>query len=250
MGWLKERIVSEKEKMASMNKKEKAAYIWDYYKVHILALAALLALFIGVLWQLIFNNQETVYHFAVVNEVMDVEKDEALKASLGSFLGIDSRREEVTVDSNYNIPYIYNDDGQLVYADGSPASDFSTHDKYFLNLSQNIIDAAVMPESFMAHCNSIERSYYDLTELFSEEVLEKYEDCFCYGTDADGNTYLCGLYTDGTIFDAAYFAADAGEDLRKACGRQVLAFPLGGENKENNEKFLEWIFEMKINTAS
>lgn len=45
MGWLKKRIASEKEKMASMTKKEKVTYIWDYYKVHILALAALLAAF-------------------------------------------------------------------------------------------------------------------------------------------------------------------------------------------------------------
>lgn len=243
MSRLKEKVASEKKKMASMGKKEKAAYILDYYKVHIFVLLAFIALVIGVIYQVFFNSKETVYHFAVINEEMDVKKDEALMKTLGDWLDIDSRHQEVTVDSNYNIPYMYNESGQLIYADGSLASDFSTHDKYFLNLSSHVIDAAVMPESFMEHCNSIERSYYDLTELFSEDVLAKYSDRFCYGTDADGKRYLCGLYTDGTIFDAAYFAADAGEDLIEACGRQVLAFPLYGRHPENNEKFLTWVFE-------
>lgn len=240
MSLLKDKIASEKKKMAAMNKKEKAAYVLDYYKVHILVLLALIALLIGILYQ-IMSHKETVYHFAIVNETMDVEKDEVLSASLASALNA-GKREEVFVDSNYNIPYMYNEENQLVYMDGSPASDYSTHDKYFLNLANHVVDAAVMPESFMAHCNSIERSYYDLTALFSEAVLEKYSDRFYYGTDADGKEYLCGLYTDGTIFDAAYFAADAGEDLIEACGRQVLAFPLDGPNPENNEKFIEWVF--------
>lgn len=247
MSWIKDKIASEKKKMAPMNRKEKAVYIFDYYKVQLLVLLALIALVIGVVYQVFFNNKETVYHFAVVNEDMDVEKDTALAASLGSLLEIDSRREQVTVDSNYNIPYMYNEEGQLVYMDGSPAADFSTHDKYFLNIANHVIDAAVMPESFMEHCNSIEKSYYDLTELFSETALAPYADRFCYGTAADGEKYLCGLYTDGTIFDAEHFAADAGEEIIAACGRQVLAFPLGGGHPENNEKFLKWVFrENKI----
>lgn len=43
MSLLKDKIASEKKKMAAMNKKEKAAYILDYYKVHILVLLALIA---------------------------------------------------------------------------------------------------------------------------------------------------------------------------------------------------------------
>lgn len=241
--FLKRKAAAEKEKMSGMSRADKAVYIWDYYKVHILLLLAFIALIIGLCWQLLFNSQETVYHFAIINEEMNVEKDSALKTSLSDWLGLNPRTEEVMVDSNYNIPYLYNESSEPAYLDGTPASDFSTYEKYFLNLSKNVIDAAVMPESFMEYCNSLDRSYCDLTELFPEDVLLRYEERFCWGTDVNGEKYLCGLYTDGTVFDAGYFAQSADETLREAYGRQVLAFPVGGGHPENNEMFLRWVFE-------
>lgn len=236
-------MADEKKKTGHMSREEKVRYVWDYYKVPVLFLAAVIALILGVGWQLLFNNQKTVYNFAVVNEKMSVEGDIQLKESLSRWFGLDPRREEVTVDSGYNVPYIYNEDGQLVNVDGSPAADYSTFEKFFLNLSHNVIDAAVMPEGFLEYCNSLDRSYYDLTELFSQEELEPYKDRFCYGTDAYGEEYLCGLYTDGTIFDASYFAGSAGEELVKAYGKQVLVFPAGGQNPQYNVSFLKWVFE-------
>lgn len=232
-----------RKKTEHMNRQEKVQYIIDYYKVPIIAAAVVILLIIGIAWQLLFNNQKTVYSFAIINEEMNIQSDSQLKESLTKWLGLNPRKAEVAIDSTYNIPYIYDESGQLVNVDGSPAADYSTFEKYFLNLSHNTIDAAVMPEGFMEYCNGLDRSYYDITELFSEEALEPYKDRFCYGTDVNGESYVCGLYTDGTIFDASYFAKDAGEEMVKAYGKQVLAFPIGGKNPENNEAFLKWIFE-------
>ena len=243
-GGLREKIASEKAKMASMSRQEKIVYILDYYKVHILIAALLIALLTGIIWQVVFNNQETVYQFAIINEEMNPQNDAVMMESLSEYFGLDDRREELFVDSSYNIPYIYNDQGQAVNIDGSLASDYSTYEKFFLNMSSNSIDAAVMPEGFMTYCNSLDRYYEDLTDIFSEEFLAQYEDRFCYSTDSSGEEYLCGLYTDGTVFDASYFARSAGEEMVEAYGRQVLAFPAGSQHTDRHEAFVQWIFEV------
>ena len=241
---IRQKMAAEKEKMSSMNRQEKIAYIIDYYKVHILIGIALIALIIGVIWQVFFNNREVVYHFAIINEEMNTESDRQMMDSLTEYFDLNPRREEVTVDSMYNIPYMQNEEGVTVNLDGSPSSDHSTYEKFFLNMSVNAIDAAVMPESFMTYCNGLGRYYSDLRDIFSEDFLSRYEDRFCYSTDDTGEEYLCGLYTDGTVFDASYFARNAGEEMIEAYGKQVLAFPLGSKHTDRHEAFVQWVFEV------
>ena len=234
----------KKQKMSGMTRREKREYIFEYYKVHMLFLLLFVAVCAGILWQVLFNSQKTVYNFAIINQVMDVDRDKTIMASLEAAWTLDSRKEKAAVDSNYNIPFHYDEQtDQMLYADGSPASDYSTYDKFFLNLSGGVIDAAVMPEDFLTYCNGLDSYFYDLTEIFSEEFLNTFAGRFCYGTDLSGKQHLWGLYMDGTAFDAASFAADAGADVQEAYGRQVLVFPKTQKNGDRNQAFVEFLLE-------
>ncbi|MDY3747109.1 MAG: hypothetical protein SOZ97_10255 [Lachnospiraceae bacterium] len=66
--------------------------------------------------------------------------------------------------------------------------------------------------------------------------MNAYENRICYCADASGNTYAAGIYMDGTVFDPAFFAADKGEKMVQALGRQILVFPKTAKNKTYREK--------------
>lgn len=239
---LRIKIACERVKLSAMSGKERREYVWDYYKVHFLVLVLFMALLAGIIWQLLFNNQKTVYNFAIINEVMDVERDKQLMEALSGAWALDPRRKKTTIDSNYNIPYIYDDaTDQILYADGSPASDYTTYDKFFLNLSCGVVDAAVMPEGFLEYCNGLDQYFWNLEDILPGELLKTYAHRLCYATAPDGSSYPCGIYMDGTVFDAAYFAADAGTEAVKSFGCQVLVYAKTQKNKERNDAFLCFI---------
>ncbi len=241
---LRQKMTAEKKKMSKMAPREKREYILEYYKVHIGFLVLFVAAVAGILWQLIFNNQKAVYNFAIVNEIMDVERDKNMMEALSVFWALNPRSEKVVVDSNYNIPYLYDEQtDQMLYADGSPAADYSTYDKFFLNLSGGVIDAAVIPEDFLNYCNGLDTYFYDLELILPEDFLNTYSGRFCYGTDVWGEQHLFGLFMDGTDFDPAYFAASADKEVQEAYGRQVLVFPKTQKNGGRNEAFIRFLME-------
>lgn len=241
---LRKQLKDEKEKMRGMSRNEKWSYILAYYKLPI-GIALLLlygtALFI---WNQIVHNEKTVYCVAIVNEEMDVERDRVLSGQLNRYLGLDEETQTTVIDSNYNIPYQFDDrTEQALYVDGSVSSDYSTYDKFFLNISTNSIQAAIMPEDFLEYCNGLGTCFTDLRDSLSEEGIEQYEERICYGTDENGIKYPCGIYTDGTIFDASYFAKHSDDSLMQAYGRQVLVFPDYNGIREQNEGFLKFVLE-------
>ena len=160
-----------------------------------------------------------------------------LAGLLEEYLGINPKKEKVMVDSNYNIAYVFDDEtNKAVDMDGAEVTDFSTYEKYFLNIDNGMIDAAIIPESFMEYCASLELYYEDLEHILSEDKMNAYENRICYCADASGNTYAAGIYMDGTVFDPAFFAADKGEKMVQALGRQILVFPKTAKNKTYREK--------------
>lgn len=241
--------IEEREKWHTLDRSQRLTYIWDYYKVHIGVCAIVLVGLAAFIWHLCFTNQEAVLNFAIVNEDMDTARDNQLARDLAGYLEINPKKEKVVVDSNYNIAYHYDDEtNQAYYIDGTVASDFSTYEKYFLNLGSGTVDAAVIPEEFLEYCESVETYYSPVEQVLTEEQMQKYEDIVCCGTDASGNSYAAGLYTDGTIFDASYFAAESGDEIIAACGRQVLVFPKKSQHPEHRAALTSYVFENLINS--
>lgn len=241
---LKKSYQTEKEKLKNMNRSEKISYIWMYYKVHIIIVLIVIVGITGILWNQIFHNQETVYSLAIVNENMNMERDTELSEQLEQYFGLDQKKEKVVVDSNYNISYQFDDmTNQAVRLDGKQSSDYSTYDKFFLNLAYDEIYAAVMPEGFLEYCNGLEVRFADLRNTLSEETLQQYQERFCYQTGENGEQYPCGIYMDGTVFDAAWFAKDQEKEVIESYGKQVLVFVDNIDAGQKNELLVEYVLE-------
>lgn len=240
---LKKSYQAEKEKLKKMNRSEKVSYIWMYYKVPIFVILIVIAGTTGILWN-ILHNQETVYSLAIVNETMNMERDTELSEQLEQYFGLDQKKEKIVVDSNYNISYQFDDTtNQAVRLDGKQSSDYSTYEKFFLNLAYDEIDATVMPEGFLQYCNELEICFEDLRNTLSEETLQRYQERFCYQTNENGERYPCGIYMDGTVFDAAWFAKDQSKEVIESYGKQVLVFTENMDTSQKNELLVQYVLE-------
>ena len=100
------RVKKEREKIKNQKGlKGKLSYIWDYYKVPILAIVIGIAAIVSIVRAIISNNYNTSLYVSYVNCIsVDLRDDtKILNNSLTEWLGIDGRKNRVRVDGYYTI---------------------------------------------------------------------------------------------------------------------------------------------------
>ncbi len=198
---LRDWFSGEVNTVRSLQSDKRAGYIWDYHKWKIIISSAVIFCICGLLWTNVFNHKNTAYAMAVVNQRSDVRLDKDREMQLIGLFGLDAGREKVSVDSAYQIVWETTLDDYRQYAD---------YDRFFLNISNNQIDCAILPEGFLRYCMELDDIVYPLTDLIGDTDGSRL--CF-----VDGIPY--GIYVDGTEWDNG-----------TASGRAVACFPVTGNN--------------------
>lgn len=217
---------TETEKMAGMTGREKWDYILTYYRAWLLTIVLVIAAAAGTAYHFVFNNAKCEFSCALVNGYME-KGDVAFSEELDEYFGFQSRKEYAYFDTAYQIAYPGVD---------NEAADTSFYEKFFLNIRTGSLDVAIVPESFLEYCNTVERVFYDVTEVLSEEQLKTWEPYFVTGKDEEGNEYICGIDISHLKFlqeeNISFVNDNAGEKV-------ILTFPCNSEHRENCQKFLE-----------
>ena len=100
------RVKKEREKIKNQKGfKAKASYIWDYYKVPIISIIAIVAAVISITRSMLANNYNTSLYVTYVNCVSIDLRDgtKILDHNLTQWLGIDGEENRVSVDGYYQI---------------------------------------------------------------------------------------------------------------------------------------------------
>lgn len=182
---------AEWEKIRHLSFKDKLSYIWEYYKVHILAISFLIFMVISVSVG-IYNNRkggEVVFGIGVVNDtnVSDDFSDE-LAANFGEYLGLTYGDQQVKVLTSYTVSDEPNEYQAVL------------NTVIFLDATAGDLDAVICQREVLEYFPPEQEPWLDLSTVLDAETLEALSDRIFYRKDADGKEFPCGIYlTDNTV---------------------------------------------------
>lgn len=161
----------QKKAFKSMNFREKAGYIWYYYKVHIL-LAIVVLLFVGTFIQQITTSIPYGFYATLVNaDTPFASSADELGSGFAEYAGIDTDEYQVFVDTSVQMSE--NQDAQY---------SITSREKLLLQLQTGEVHTLVADtEIFESYAQN--EFFYDLSQLLTEDELAAYADAFYY-TDA------------------------------------------------------------------
>ena len=222
---LKDRLNKDRQTLRALAPKERAVFIWDYYKIPILAAACTLVLLVMALVSWAGRKDIAMYAVFLNSDAGVVqtqpEKLDALLAEAG--MDMDGRTIDITADLTLGTGYNSDTDGQTIQVLAA-----------MFGISGLDVFAADQA-SFERY--AVQDAFVDLS-LFLEEALYETEICRPYSyEDANGQRIVGGLVlSGGTLHEAGYYhgevvigvAANA-QNLEEAVAfvRQLLTVAAG-----------------------
>lgn len=214
--------VGEKEKWMDMSGKKRIRYFFDYYLGRILAITAVLAVVVSVLYTILSPKPESVFSVAVVNDSANQLHYDALQTQLDDLLEIDEETEETIFDTGYFFS----------------STDYQSFQKFAIYNTVGDLDVSIFPLSLFEeyapgkHFSPVAEFlpsglYSSLSENWVESKV----------TDEDGNLLegtetVYGIDLSDTWF---YQTCPSGEPM-------ILVINLAPKNPENIEAFLNLLF--------
>lgn len=156
----KEKFELEKKKLSTMNKKEKIAYIWEYYKLAIFGVIGFIAVIIVVLQIYEHSKYENLIYMGVVNSSFSENLEEAQKEIL-DVVGTGDKYEEAYIDTSLMM-------GRNV-RDAEPVINM----KFQTQIAARAIDILLCNEGIWKDYEKL-GFFADLSELIPEEEWEEY----------------------------------------------------------------------------
>ena len=179
-------------------KREKAQFIWDYYKIPILALVLVLCLAATAIYEGVSRRPVIMYAVLVNTDAGETERDSGVFDRLLSEGGIETTGRSTDIEDSLSFRH---------GADGE--TDIAT--LQVLNAGFGISDLdffAADEDTFMIFAN--ENAFADLGKLIERDWLEANADDLVHVTDPDGADTVCGirLHSGSPLHQAGYYSED------------------------------------------
>ncbi len=213
-------IKNEQRKMKGKPLKEKIAYIWYYYKVHMLVIVVILVFSLNLISSIVKNNAPVAIYTVVLNADEPFADYSAFMKDFSTYAGIDSDKEQVTLDNSLTINREEGDSMSIV-----------TNQKLMALFSTKTIDVFIGDASNINNYAEV-GTFCDLRDLLPEDFQEKYKDRFYYYTYEEDGDIPVGIY----IQDFPRI-----EETGMVSYPAILAVPNLSAQKENAVKFLEYL---------
>ena len=170
------RVKKEIEKIKNQKGlKGKLSYIWDYYKVPILAIVIGIIAIVSIVRAIISNNYNTSLYVSYVNCIsVDLRDDtRILDNSLTEWLGIDGKKEQVDFSYTFSLKEVAMDQEAYVSAN-----------KLYTYASTGSLDGYLSEREYIDYfCTDKDIFFCDLRDIFSDEELEQLDDYIVYFTN-------------------------------------------------------------------
>ena len=180
---------------------------------------------------MIFNNKQADFTLAAVN-TYSYKTDTELADELNRSLGFDGKDDFSIVDTGYQLAYVYG--GRRV---DNSASDESNFEKFFLNIRNHVMDAAIIPRSFYDYCNSIEDVFYDIEYVLDADTVSKLKPYLEKGSKDYADDYRGVRINDSSFLSKTgitFLDVNKDEDY-------ILVFPVGSTKKDTCKRFMDMI---------
>lgn len=210
--------MEHKTPFKELNFNQKVQYIWDYYKIPIIAVIIVIAVAASFVHD-ITSQKHTALSVVCVNVAGGADTDgDSLFGDVLKSSGYDTSKNEISVNTNINISL---DSNGLDYQNMAVlTAHFSAHDYNICFMDDKTFDHYVESETFC-----------DLRDYLDEETIEKYTDALTYTTSESGEKVPVGIrlsadtnswLADSGLYDSCTFGICYGGDdtklLKKVSG--------------------------------
>ena len=200
--------MEKKTAFKDLSRKAKVQYIWDYYRLHILAVVVLAAFLISLIVHYA-TYRESVLDIIMVNVANPYAENTSSTDEFFEQEGF-TDKETITVDTSVTLS-----DGD------SYSTNYYSDQSLSLKLSVGGADVLFAPE-FVFQQYADAGSFMPLTDFLTEDELAQYKDMIVTATDTEtGETFPCGLkltdnkwlsdngYYTGTVYFGIAYATDS-----------------------------------------
>lgn len=198
---------SEKQKWAEMNSSQKLYYFFDYYLLKCIFTAAIAAVSILFIWNILKPQKEQKLFLAVVHNSLISEDEERLDQVLTELLVTDSETQEIHIDDSF-------------------AEGYATDAKLSAYLAAQEIDLLITNET---HFQELAKTgcFEDLNNVIPE-IDSQNKDLFCWSSvSADSDSEHTGAYgidiTDSEFLKNSWYSEE----------KAIIGIIQGSMKKEN-----------------
>lgn len=221
-------IRAEKKKFKNMDSKERVQYIWDYYKIPIIAgLLAFIFIFFLVR-DIISNNRETHLYACLINSNYAYDTDTNLINEYVNYADIDTEAEQLTLDFSMRIDLDAADQMSMAY-----------QQKVMALFAAKEIDVMIGDEPIINSYAEVE-AFRDLSELLPTDLAEELKEkgySYYTITDADGTDIPFGIYME----HCGRFLSDGSMGTYPTDVTPVFTIAVDAPHPENAIEFLRFL---------
>lgn len=221
-------VKEQRKKLKGLSFSGKIKYIWNYYKIPIIAVI-LAVLFAGSLtYSIIRNNYDTVCFIAVLDgRITGYDDDtDVLSTGLTDYLGIDSKKEQVDLSYTFSLQEKEMDQEAYVSAN-----------KLYTYASTSSLDGYLSEKEYIDYfCTDKNIFFWDLRDLFSTEELETLSDYIIYYTNSSGESFPIAV-----DISEAPVIKDSDLNMKQPCYGIVST----SKYSENAANFIRFVFNME-----
>lgn len=195
---MKQRLMADRETLRTLDKKDRLLFLWDYYKIPILAVAAAFVLTVMVMVSWAGKKDIAMYAVFVNSDVSLVQPQPEKLDELLSLSGVDMEGKtiDITADLTLGKDYSNETDGQTIQI---LAALFGISGLDVFAAEQDSFDRYAVQDAFV-----------DLSLFLEPELYEKNSVAPYWYADGDGREILGGvvLHTGTAIHQAGYYHGD------------------------------------------
>ncbi len=170
-------IKEQHQKAKEMGMKGKLAYFWDYYKIHTIVVICAVIFVISLIHQ-IKENKPYAFYAVLMNAFSGLDSNDTnvmWENEFPEYAGIDSETYRVCIDTSITQS-----------SDGGSQYDMANRQKMAAMMHAGDIHMIIADTETFEDYAHVE-TFYDLSQIFSEEELAAYSDLL--------------YYTDAAVFD-------------------------------------------------
>lgn len=181
-------IREQHQKTKNMTFKERLAYFWYYYKIHTIAVIAIL-IFGGMLIHDITSSKDYCFYGVMLNSILLSE--DKLETTFAEYADLDTQTYDCTIDTSSTLSY-----------DTMTEFDMATAQRLIALVQTKDLDAVVF-DSVIYNNYASNGMFLDLRDFLTEQELSAYEGRIYYvdqaeidAADEDANYENAGLISD------------------------------------------------------
>ena len=216
---IREEAENERQKLKNMSWKDRAWYVWEYYKFHLLAVILVIGVLSTIGTMIYRQTFTTRLSVAIINDRSAGASSSALlESELREYMGC-GKKDLIEIIEGLMVDFNEESTSQYGYA---------TLAKISALVASKSLDVVIGDQSAIDHYETVS-AYQNLEELLPPELYERVKDHIYRAKDGDGNLTPVALSLEdtalgektGIIMDPPYLAVIQGSPHKEAALQMI-----------------------------